>query len=368
MATVIGDKVKLANGQLVSPQQGAWYDAQQYWGGTLSAPGQISSKSNQVGAGQQVSNEVVAQTNPANVAYIQKQQQAYQATPAASPSAATPVDMSATASPSVTPGGAGIGTTTSTPLDLTGLYKTLNENSGVSALEQKLADAATSYADAQSKINDNPFLSESNRVGRISKLSTDYQNAVKNDQDALAMKKADIETQINIATKQYDINSQAAKDSLDRFNSLLSSGALETASGTDIANIAVSTGLSTSAIQSAINANKAKNVKTEVVSYDDGTNQGYAVINTQTGDIISNNVIGKSKPKASSASGDTTDLSQKDQQGSVDSTVNSYVSDEGYQAKISPEDLYLLLIKSFPGAFDYIKQNFTPEKIRAKTT
>ena len=51
-------------------QQGAWVQGRQYWGGTLSQPGQINPLSNQAGAGQQVSSEVVSQTNPANVAYL----------------------------------------------------------------------------------------------------------------------------------------------------------------------------------------------------------------------------------------------------------------------------------------------------------
>lgn len=54
-------------------QQGGWYDGMQYWNGSFSSPGQIHPESNQQGAGQMVSKEVVAQTNPANVAYLQGQ-------------------------------------------------------------------------------------------------------------------------------------------------------------------------------------------------------------------------------------------------------------------------------------------------------
>lgn len=78
MATIAGEgKVKLNDGKVVSAQQGGWYDGQQYWGGTLSAPGVINSLSNQQGAGQRVSNDVIAQTNPNNVAYIQQQAAEY---------------------------------------------------------------------------------------------------------------------------------------------------------------------------------------------------------------------------------------------------------------------------------------------------
>ena len=54
-------------------QQGGWYEGRQYWNGTFSAPGVIHSQSNQQGAGQSVSREVAAQTNPANVAYLEAQ-------------------------------------------------------------------------------------------------------------------------------------------------------------------------------------------------------------------------------------------------------------------------------------------------------
>jgi hypothetical protein len=65
MATVVGNKIKLANGKLITPQTGAWYDGQQYWNGTLSQAGVINSQSNQQGAGQAVSQEVNKQTSVA---------------------------------------------------------------------------------------------------------------------------------------------------------------------------------------------------------------------------------------------------------------------------------------------------------------
>lgn len=354
MATVVAaGKVKLSNGQIVNAQQGGWYDGQQYWGGTLSTAGQINSQSNQIGAGQMVSPEVNAQSaaqqgvSPQQFEQYLAQQRA-SSTPTASPSAQTPGVPTPASSPSTAPGaGAGVGFTAPTPIDLPGLYRTLSENAGISAIEQKLADAATAYAEAQSKINDNPFLSEATRVGRISKLSTDYQNAVKNDVDLLAMKKADIEVQLNLQSKQFDINSQVARDALDRFNSLLSSGALNTASGEDIANIARSTGMSTAAIQSAVEANRAKNVQTSVVSYDDGTNQGFAVINTQTGEIISKQTIAASKPKAASE-GST---KEADYQANTQSAIGDIqrgvklrdlVSHYGVMGGLPIEDLYRL--------------------------
>lgn len=79
MATIIsGNKVKLNDGSTVTAQQGGWYDGQQFWDNTLSDPGVINSNSNQIGAGKAVSKEVVAQTNPNNVSYLDSQIKASQ--------------------------------------------------------------------------------------------------------------------------------------------------------------------------------------------------------------------------------------------------------------------------------------------------
>lgn len=334
MAVVVGGKVKLDSGQLITPQQGAWYDGQQYWNNTLSNPGQINSQSNQPGAGTYVSKEVVQQTNPANWDYIQAQQKKMNVTPAPSPTGdAFSGGGAAAASPG---GGSGLGLTTPAPIDLPGLYQTLYKNAGVDTLEQGLHDKAVAYADAQKKINDNPFLSEATRVGRIQKLSLDYNNNIKNDQDLLTMKKQDIQTQLDLQTKQFDINSQSARDALDRFNTLLQSGALDNANGSDIANLTASTGLSSSAILSAVKAQQQKNVSTSVVSYDDGTNQGFAVINTKTGEIISKQVVAASKPTASGSGG--TPGSAQALSGAISEMTPKVVSKLNKYGDISPAD------------------------------
>jgi hypothetical protein len=54
-------------------QQGAWYGGRQYWNGTLGDPGQEHPESGSASAGKKVSNEVIAQTNPDNVSYINSQ-------------------------------------------------------------------------------------------------------------------------------------------------------------------------------------------------------------------------------------------------------------------------------------------------------
>lgn len=296
-------------------QQGGWYNGRQYWGGTLSEPGQIHPSSDQQGAGQDVSKEVVQQTNPANWDYIQQQKQQAQQKPVTP--AYTPPPQ-AQPQPQPTPTGGGGGATLPPPapaINLNDVYKNLYASSGISGVEQSIAELekqltamSEGYNKATSNINDNPFLSEATRVGRNQKLNIDYQNSAKTLQDQLmakkndiATKKADIETQLNIKMKQFDIDSELARQAREQFNMLLSSGALDGATGEDIANITRSTGISSSMIYSAVNARKQKDLQTSTIQYDDGTNQGFAVINTQTGEIISKQVVAPSKPSAPKA-------------------------------------------------------------------
>lgn len=296
MAQTIGSQVKLNNGQLITPQQGGWYDGQQYWGGTLSAPGQINTLSDQPGAGQNVSNEVIAQTNPANVAYVQKQQQQYK--PPTQPTQPTQPSVSPTATTGVAGTGAGTGMgelfKTQPTLNLPDLYNTLYKSSGISTLQDQYAQMQKDYTEATGKINDNPFLSEATRVGRVAKLDKLFQDRTANTLSQIATKKADVETQLNLQTKQFDINSQAAQQALSQFNTLLGMGALNNASGDDIANLTRSTGIPSSLIYSAIDVNKKKNVNTSVIqSTADSGEVTVSVINTDTGEIVKQTSLGK---------------------------------------------------------------------------
>ena len=184
-------------------------------------------------------------------------------------------------------------------INLPELYEGLYASSGISDIEKQLSDQTKSFNEAVSKINDNPFLSEANRVGRIQKLQTDFNNATAGTRSDIATKKADIETRLQLETKQFDINSQQAQQAFNQFQTLLQSGGLDNATGEDIANMTRATGMSSSIINSAINANKQKNVQTQIISFDDGTNQGFAVINSQTGEIINKQTVTQSKPSAS---------------------------------------------------------------------
>ena len=286
MATVIGSgKVKLNNGQTINASQGGWYDSQQFWGGTLSAPGVINSQSNQQGAGQAVSNEVVAQTNPANVAYIQQQQKNYQASAAAQP-ASTP---SATSTP-------GAGVNFQAPVDNfdpVKFYETAYQNSGIRNTEADLTAKSNAHNEAVAKIKDNPYLSEATMTGRIKKLNDKFDADNLTAKNDIAMKKADVETQLNLQLKKLDINNAATKMAMDQFNTLLSSGALSGANGDDIANITRSTGISSSMIQASIAAQQKKDVKVSVSTFTADNGTVTAVAFDQNGTLVSKQDLGQ---------------------------------------------------------------------------
>ena len=299
-------------------QQGGWYEGRQYWNGTLSDPGVIHPSSNQQGAGQAVSAEVNAQSaqqqgvsaqNFQN--YLQQQTQKQQQS-GVQPTA------------SITPGNAvwdgggggagtgGAGFSAPASIDLQSIYDNLYKNSNISTYQSQydtVSNELLKREEARNKakedINNNPWYSEGDRVGRAAKLdekfNADSEALTKRQvalQNKIAMDKADIETKLNLEMKQFDINSQQAQLALSQFNTLLQAGAFDNASGEDIAAVTRSTGLSSNMIMSAVNAQKARNVQTSTMSFDDGTSQGFVVINSQTGEIISKQVIGASKPGA----------------------------------------------------------------------
>lgn len=284
-------------------QNGGWYSGYQYYNGSFAPQaGQIHPASPQQGAGQAVSAEVNRQTSvaagkapDANQNYIDQ----------LNGQGGGGGSYTGTGGGYGEPGtGSGIGYTAPAAIDLPKLYEQLYASAGISDLEKQYSDMAASYTEAKGKINDNPFLSEATRVGRIAKIESLFNERTANLKNDIATKKADIETQLNLQTKQFDINSQVAQQAFQQFTSLLDMGALNNASGEDIANLTRATGISSDMIKSAIKAQQQKNIQTTMIQYDDGSNQGFALVNAQTGEIIKTQNIASSKPtKASSGGG-----------------------------------------------------------------
>lgn len=284
-------------------QQGGWYEGRQYWNGTFSDPGVIHPWSNQIGAGQEVSKEVVQQTNPANWDYLQKLKQQPQPTPVMTVNQSNSnVSYSNTLSGSMgsTSNISGLLNQIQQPtIDIKGIYENLFNQSGIKDLQDKLSQLEKDYNTQISKINDNPFLSEANRVGRARKLTEDFQREYQRISGEIATKKADIETQLNIQLKQFDINSEQARQAREQLNFLLQSGLLAGATDQDIANITKATGISSEMIKAAIQKQKEENKKTVVKEWDDGVNQGFVVIDSLTGEIINKQIVAASKPSRS---------------------------------------------------------------------
>ena len=199
------------------------------------------------------------------------------------------------------PGGTGF--LNAPAINLPDLYQGLFDKSGITDIEKELSTKSRTYTDAVARIKDNPYLSEATMSGRLKKIDEKFNADTKVIRDEIAMKKADIETQLNLKLKQFDINNTQTQQAISQFNSLLQSGALDSASGEDIGNITRATGISSSMIQAAIKANKAKNVQTSAINFDDGTNQGFAIINSKTGEIISKQIIAASKPSSTGGGG-----------------------------------------------------------------
>ena len=310
----------------------------------------------------------MAQTNPANVAYVnqQRQQAGLSPSPIASAPQVDPSTLPGGSSGSTSGGsGAGLGADVTKVLNqpeinLPQLYEQLYAGSGIRDIESDLNAKTMAYNEQVAKIKDNPYLSEATMTGRISKLDQKFSADRQAIQNNISMKKADIETQLNIQTKQFDINSQQAKTAWDQFNNLLSSGALDNASGEDIANLTRATGISSSMIQSAVGVSKAKNApkvekaSTRVIQVYDGTNVNAVVINKDTGEVINRQVIGQSKPAKPTKGKDT---SKQDTITDINTDYGKYVNNAKItvngktgpaQKLLSPESFVRLMIKNYP--------------------
>ena len=105
-------------------QEGGWYEGRRYLGGKFLAPGEHQ-------PGQLVSPEVIAQTDPANVAYIQKQREQF------APGVAPGVTPGVAPAGQAVSGGAAPGITTPETINLPALYQDLYKEAGISALEEE---------------------------------------------------------------------------------------------------------------------------------------------------------------------------------------------------------------------------------------
>lgn len=178
-------------------------------------------------------------------------------------------------------------------IDLNEMYTASMNDPELKSLEQEINTKKTALNTAMSNINDNPWYSEATRVGKLSKLQSmaNAEMAVLSDQ--VAQKKADAQVKLNIATQQYNIESQQYQNNLSKLNMLISSGALLNATGADLAQIAVATGISSSMLNGIKDKLAKDQIKSQVITETDNSgNVTVAVIDANTGKVISKNSLG----------------------------------------------------------------------------
>jgi len=328
-------------------QTGGWYGGRQYWEGTLGEAGAIHQSSNQQGAGQAVSQEVRGQSAqqqgvslPQFNQYIEGQaQQGAGVAPASPPPSSQPQQGQVSQASQATSGATGQpDIQPQADFNLPELYQDLYKSSGISDIEEEFSQKEKAFIEAKGKINDNPFLSEATRVGRVAKLESLFTERTANLQRDIATKKADIETRLNLESKQFDIESEVAQQGLSRLNTLLSMGALDNASGDTIASLTRSTGISSELIISAIDAgkkSKKKEANTKVITSTAENGEMFAVvINADTGDIIKRSSLGVIGNVQTGSGGDGGE-DIKEVQSQMVSAMENRKNDYGH---IAPQD------------------------------
>lgn len=226
---------------------------------------------------------------------------------------------------SASPLSSGGGTPSGSKVNLNEIYNTAINDPALKALEDELNQKKQAKDAENAKINDNPWYAEATRVGKIAKLDEKAGNEINTLQQQIDSKKADAQVRVNIAAQQYNIDNQEYKNNLDKLNLLLGSGALTNASGSEIAQIAVATGLTTAQVN-ALKENAAKaDVEPYVVnSTDDYGNVTVSIIDLNSGGIIATNNLGSIGKGNKTPTGFNSDAFWKEVYNGVNSDITSF--------------------------------------------
>ena len=241
-------------------KEGGWYSGYQYYNGSFAPKaGMIHPNSPQQGAGQMVSAEVNAQSaklqgvSPQKFeGYISQQNQI-------KPHSEAPMASSAPVVPYSNlqggggGGGEGLGITPpQQPFDLQKIYDAAQNNPELVGVKAEYDKKQQELIEAESMINDNPFFSEATRVGRIAKLREKATQELQRLEGVISRFEGDARTKMDIALKQYDINSQEYQKNLQYLNTLISTGAIAGANEADLSQLASMTGISSNMLKSVI--------------------------------------------------------------------------------------------------------------------
>ena len=233
-----------------------------------------------------------------------------------------------------TAGGSPAGT-----LDLNAMYETAMGGE-IADIEKQITDKQNALTQAMANINDNPYYSEATRTGQLAKLQDRANTEIQTLQNQLTMKKADLQTQLNIATQQYNIQSQEYQNNLNRLNLLISTGAIAGASAEDIAQISEATGMGTSMVQSIISKVNEGNRNLQT-STDNAGN--VTIFDANTGAIV-NRISGIGKASTSGGADSMTESErQRDLVSRASSALSEMTGTDGYVA----EETYKAVKRAF---------------------
>lgn len=192
-------------------------------------------------------------------------------------------------------------------IDLAAEYKSLYDSLGlqgykdaVMAKQQEILALRDETDKAAALINENPWSSAANRTGRLAKLEDAYNRKaqVLSAQAALEQQKYtdaynELNTQMNLKTQQYNIDTGNLDWSLNQLNSLLSLGALDNASADSLVNIASQVGMTSDMINSMVQMQKNARMKPTLLQHtDDFGNVTATLMDANTGNVISQQSLG----------------------------------------------------------------------------
>ena len=195
-------------------------------------------------------------------------------------------------------------------ININELYQKELNSPDITNLQKEIDTKKQGYNTAVTNINDNPYASEATRVGKIRRLDESAQKEIQSLEGNLAQRKADAQVKMNIAMQQYQVDSQSYQNELNKLNMLISSGALLNANSSDIAQVAMATGLTTSMVRSIQSKMKSDQIKPQVItSTNDAGVVTVSVVDGNTGQIIGQNSLGAiGNKQGGSGSSDATQL------------------------------------------------------------
>lgn len=289
-------------------QDNAWYDGYNYDASTgtfADVRGQIWSQNNPAARGSMVSEEVNKQSAAAQGKSYEEFKtylgQNNKGQTVNKPTGASTQGGGGASSLSGGTSGGGAASKYNVKEEYDKLYKDLGIDdikSQVSAKQAEIDARRTRLSEAEGVINENPFLAEATRTGKIRRLQEQAQGEV----DSLQREQALLQNQLNeanqtlatrtnLGTQQYQIDRQAAADAVSELNSLLTSGA--DMSGINVGDFAARTGMSADTISALVSASQEKEIKpTVITSTNDAGVVTVTIIDQNTGAIVGQQNLG----------------------------------------------------------------------------